>query len=65
MANRRADIYLENEDGTSEEYVTEDMMPFDLSSGHLEVADEDYGIWYVDLMDHPERYEGLASPLRH
>ena len=29
MANRRADIYLENEDGTSEEYVTEDMMPFD------------------------------------
>ena len=60
MANRRADIYLENEDGTSEEYVTEDMMPFDLSSGHLEVADEDYGIWYVDLMDHPERYEGVS-----
>ena len=60
MANRRADIYLENEDGTSEEYVTEDMMPFDLSSGHLEVADEDYGIWYVDLMDHPERYEGIS-----
>ena len=35
-------------------------MPFDLSSGHLEVADEDYGIWYVDLMDHPERYEGIS-----
>ena len=28
MANRRADIYLENEDGTSEEYVTDDMAPF-------------------------------------
>ena len=60
MANRRADIYLENEDGTSEEYVTEDMMPFDLSTGHLEVPDEEYGIWYVDLMDHPERYEGVS-----
>ena len=41
MVNRRADIYLENEDGTSEEYVTEDMAPFDLSSGHLDVPDED------------------------
>ena len=40
-------------------------MPFDLSSGHLEVADEDYGIWYVDLMDHPSATRGSASPLRH
>ena len=31
MVNRRADIYLENTDGTSEDYVTEDMAPFDLS----------------------------------
>lgn len=60
MVNRRADIYLENEDGTSEEYVTEDMMPFDLSSGKLTVPDEDYGIWYVDLMDHPDRYDGVS-----
>ena len=60
MVNRRADIYLENEDGTSEEYVTEDMAPFDLSSGHLDVSDEDYGIWYVDMMDNPDRYDGLT-----
>ena len=44
MVNRRADIYLENEDGTSEEYVTPEMSPFDLSSGKLDVPDEDYGI---------------------
>ena len=60
MVNRRADIYLENEDGTSEEYVTEDMAPFDLSSGHLDVPDEDYGVWYVDMMDAPQRYDGLT-----
>ena len=60
MVNRRADIYLENEDGTSEEYVTEDMAPFDLSSGHLDVPDEDYGVWYVDLMDATDRYDGLT-----
>ena len=60
MVNRRGDIYLENEDGTSEEYVTEDMAPFDLSSGHLDVPDEDYGVWYVDMMDATDRYDGLS-----
>ena len=60
MVNRRADIFLENEDGTSEEYVTEDMAPFDLSGGHLDVPDEDYGVWYVDMMDAPQRYNGLT-----
>ena len=59
MVNRRADIYLENTDGTSEEYVTPEMSPFDLSGGKLEVPDDDYGIWYVDMMDNPGRYEGV------
>ena len=60
MVNRRADIFLENEDGTSEEYVTEDMAPFDLSSGHLDVPDDDFGVWYVDMMDATDRYNGLS-----
>jgi hypothetical protein len=60
MVNRRADIYLENADGTSEEYVTPDMMPFDLSTGHLDVPDDDYGVWYVDLMDNTRRYDGIT-----
>ena len=60
MVNRRADIYLENEDGTSEDYVTEDMRPFDLSSGKLDVPDDDYGVWYVDLMDNPGSYDGVT-----
>ena len=60
MVNRRADIFLENADGTSEEYVTDDMAPFDLGSGKLDVPDDDYGIWYVDLMDNPDRYVGVT-----
>ena len=60
MVNRRADIYLENTDGTSEEYVTPEMSPFDLSGGKLEVPDDDYGIWYVDMMDNPDRYDGVT-----
>lgn len=60
MVNRRADIYLENEDDTSEEYVTPEMSPFDLSDGHLDVPDDDYGVWYVDMMDNPDRYDGVT-----
>ena len=60
MVNRRADIHLENTDGTSEDYVTDDMAPFDLSGGHLDVPDNDYGIWYVDMMDNPQRYDGIT-----
>jgi putative membrane protein len=58
MVNRRADIYLENTDGSNEEYMTDDMAPFDLSGDLLEVPDEEFGMWYVDVMDNPDRYDG-------
>ena len=63
MVNRRADIYLENEDGTDEEYLTGNECPFDLSQSVVEIPNEDYGIWFVDVMDHPERYAGKTVHL--
>ena len=58
MVNRRADMYLEDLQGGSEEYSTGEESPFDLSEPVLKLPDDDYGIWYVDAMDHPERYDG-------
>ena len=58
MVNRRADIYLEMEDGTSEDYLTGDECPFDLTQEVIDVPDDDFGVWYVDVMDHPDRYAG-------
>ncbi|WP_312939092.1 GTP-binding protein [Oscillibacter sp.] len=57
MVNRRADIYLENEDGTSEDYLTGDECPFDMTQEIIDIPDEDFGVWYVDVMDHPDRYQ--------
>ena len=51
MVNRQANIYLENLDGTSEDYADDTVCPFDL-------PDDDFGVWYVDVMEHPERYSG-------
>jgi len=58
MVNRRADIYFENVDGTSEDYLTGDECPFDLDQPVIDVPDDDFGVWYVDVMDHPDRYAG-------
>jgi uncharacterized membrane protein YcgQ (UPF0703/DUF1980 family) len=56
MVNRQANIYLEDEDGTSEDYLTGNECPFDLSLPVIDVPDDDYGVWYVDVMEHPDRY---------
>lgn len=56
MVNRRADIFLENEDGTSEDYLTGDECPFDLSAQVVDIPDDDFGVWYVDVMEHGNRY---------
>ena len=59
MVNRRAEIYLEGPgENDSEPYDDGSHPPFDLNMPVLDLADEDFGIWYVDVMDHPERYEG-------
>ena len=58
MVNRRADIYLENMDGSSEEYADETVSAFDLSAPVIEITDDDYGIFYVEAMDLPQRFDG-------
>ena len=58
LVNRRADIYLEKEDGTSEDYMDGTVSAFDLDAPEIRVSDEDYGLWYVEIMDNPRMYAG-------
>ena len=58
MVNRRADMFLDYEDGTTENYLTGDECPFDVTQDIIDIPDEDFGVWYVDAMDHPEHYDG-------
>ena len=58
MVNRQADMYIEFEDGTNEDYINDDTPPFDMSQEIINIPDEDYGVWFVDAMDHPGRYDG-------
>lgn len=49
-------IILEHEDGTI--IPLAEQLPYSLSSTVITVEDDDYGIWYLDIMERPEQYNG-------
>lgn len=56
--NRRVDILYESTDGASAFDEIEDPLPFDLNAPVIAVGDEDYGLWYRDISEEPEKYQG-------
>lgn len=57
VVSSQAEVTFEDENGEVEN-IFEDDVPYDLKADVIEVPKEDYGIWYVDMMDHPDRYKG-------
>lgn len=55
--NASADVVFENSEGEINEIFEEDL-PYDVKADTIELTDETFGIWYMDMMDHTERYEG-------
>ena len=56
-ASRRADIAYEGTDGKVVYDEIEDPLPFDLEAPIVEIADEDYALWYRDMSEDPKKYE--------
>jgi uncharacterized membrane protein YcgQ (UPF0703/DUF1980 family) len=56
--NPRALIFLEDNSGEAENYNEGLPLPFDIDAPVIDVKDEDYGIFYVDAMNEPAKYEG-------
>ena len=57
-ANRRIDILYDYTDGSTAFDDVEDPLPFDINAHVIEIKDEDYGLWYRDVTDEPQKYEG-------
>jgi hypothetical protein len=55
--NQKADIIFEDSQGEINE-IFEDDLPYSLTDDPIELNDQGYGIWYLDSLDHLERYEG-------
>ena len=56
--NRRIDILYDYTDGSTQFDEIEDPLPFDINAPVIEVGDEDYALWYRDVTEEPEKYQG-------
>ena len=59
-ANRRMDILYDYTDGTTAFDDLEDPLPFDINAPVITLADEDYALWYRDITEEPQKYDGKA-----
>ena len=56
QATRKCDIAYEYADGSVKYDDIPDPLPFDVNADVIEIGDQDYGIWFLDCQDEPEKY---------
>ena len=57
-ASRRIDILYDYTDGSTSFDEIEDPLPFDINAPVIDVKDEDYALWYRDVTEEPQKYNG-------
>ena len=55
--NPQADLVFENANGEID-MTTEEDLPFDVQADPIVLEGMNYGVWYIDAMEHPDRYAG-------
>ena len=55
---RRTDILYDYGDDRVEPDDIEDPLPFDIDAPVIEIADRDFALWYSDMMEKLEKYDG-------
>ena len=63
--NRDAEIIFEDSNGEVTATMEEEL-PFDVKKDRIDLTEATYGIWFFDMLDTPDRYEGkTVSFLAH
>ena len=57
-ANRKIDILYDYTDGTTAFDDVVDPLPFDINAPVIDIKDDDYAIWYRDVVEEPGKYDG-------
>ena len=57
-ANRRIDILYDYTDGSTAFDDIVDPLPFDINAPVIEIKDEDFALWYRDVTEEPQKYQG-------
>lgn len=62
--SRRTQIAYETTSGEVAYDDIEDPLPFDITQDEIIIKDEDYALWYRDMMEEPEKYHGKTVHFR-
>ena len=57
-ASRKIDILYDYTDGSTSFDDIEDPLPFDINAPVIQVQDADFALWYRDMSEEPEKYDG-------
>ena len=63
VTNPSCEIAFESPDGQMLD-IFEDKLPYDIDADVINIEDVDYGIFYVDIRDNPDRYKGKTVHFR-
>ena len=55
---QNAAILLEDKNGEIPQTALPEDLPYDITKDSIELSENDYGTWFLDCMDNPERYLG-------
>ena len=56
--NAGATILFENLDGSVDDGIRDEDLPYDMKADPIRITEDQFGTFYLDTMDHPERYDG-------
>ena len=63
VLNPTCNILFEAPDGSTDDGVTDEDLPYDMKADIITIPEDQYGIFYMDSMDHPDRYDGRTVRL--
>ena len=55
---QNAMIMMEDKNGEIPQSALPEELPYDITKNQIAISDNDYGTWFLDCMDNPERYLG-------
>ncbi len=62
--NPPCQVIFENIDGTSDDGVADEDLPYDMKADIIRIADDQFGTFYLDALEHPDRYEGRTIRIK-
>ena len=61
--NRPANIVFESEQGVMDD-PQDEQLPYDINADIIDICDDDFGLWYMDVTEFPEKYDGKTVRIK-